>query len=154
MERCQAWAKNASPERDWVIKHGLRTLIKDGHAGALGVIGLGAPKELEVEFLLEPFEIKIGESVELSLSLTNRASSQQKLAIDYAVEFVRKGGKRNQKVFKGKILELASGETETWHKKHPMKVTTVRALYPGKHRVLININGHTFAEGAFEMKPE
>ena len=154
MERCQAWAKNASPERDWVIKHGLRTLIKDSHAGALGVIGLGTPKELEVEFLLEPFEIKIGESVELSLSLTKRASSQQKLAIDYAVEFVRKGGKRNQKVFKGKILELASGENETWHKKHPMKVTTVRALYLGKHRVLININGHTFAEGAFEMTPE
>ena len=152
VNRCAEWAKNAHAERLWVIKHGLRTLIKEGHSGALEVIGLKAPEALVVEFSLSTSRIVVGESVELRLTLTNESRKVQKLAIDYAVEFVRQGGKVNQKVFKGKTLEIAPSATLEWSKKHPMKVTTVRALYPGNHRVFININGKRFAESAFELK--
>ena len=151
VECCKAWVNGTSAERQWVIKHGLRTLIKDGHPGALEVIGLGKPKSLEVAFSLTPEFISIGELVELCLSLKNASKRSQKLAIDYAVEFVRKGGKVSQKVFKGTVTELAAGQAFEWRKKHPMKTTTVRALYSGKHRVFLNINGQTFGEGEFEL---
>jgi 3-methyladenine DNA glycosylase AlkC len=41
VEVCARWSLQASPERRWLIRHGLRTLVKQGHEGALAVLGYG-----------------------------------------------------------------------------------------------------------------
>jgi len=146
------WMKGASDERAWIVRHALRTLIKDGNQGALGVMGFHPPKGIEAHFSSSPAAITIGDSVEMEATLTNRGRIYRKLVVDYAVHYARKASKISAKVFKWKTLELPAGESITLQKKHPMRVTTVRALYPGAHKVELQVNGVRLDEASFHLR--
>ena len=151
VQRCQAWSRGRNDRRDWTIKHGLRSLVKDGNPGALSVIGFAPPKKLTAELMIQPREIAVGGEIELSAQLETECNQAQELMIDYAVHYVRKGGKTSDKVFKWKTLQLAAGGNATLDKRHAMKTTTVRALYPGLHRVELQVNGARVAEASFRL---
>ncbi|MGB0371439.1 MAG: DNA alkylation repair protein [Opitutales bacterium] len=150
--RCKKWAKGASAERLWVIKHGLRSLIKNGHPGALAIIGFPPPKHIELALKVSPKTIEVGEPVKIELRVSNHHERTQNLIIDYAVGFVRQGGKMGRKVFKGTTLKLGARESAKWNKAHPMKITTVRRLYSGIHTLEVQVNGQTLARGEFTLK--
>ena len=152
IRNCRSWSKNASPERQWVINRALRSLIKDGHPQALKIIGFGPPKKLSADLQAEPKRISIGDSVELTATLSSDFSRSQKLLIDYAVHYVRKAGKTGTKVFKWKQIELPARGEITLTKKHSMRITTIRALYPGVHKVELQVNGERVAETKFELR--
>jgi 3-methyladenine DNA glycosylase AlkC len=152
LARCGTWSKDASPERVWVINRALRSLIKDGHPHALKIIGFGPPKKLSANLETKPKRISIGDSVELCATLSSDFQRRQKLLIDYAVQYVRKGGNTGSKVFKWKQIELPSRGEATLTKKHSMRITTIRALYPGTHKVELQINGERVAETEFELR--
>ena len=138
-------------ERDWLIKHGLRSLVKGGHPGALDVVGFGPPKKINATLTIEPKQISVGESIELCAELNSSHSRAQNLMIDYVVTYVRKPGKTSQKVFKWKTLELPAGHSSTIRKRHSMKQTTVRALYAGVHEVEVQVNGERMSEADFKL---
>lgn len=148
---CREWNKEASVERKRLIKSALRTLIKDGNPGALDLLGFGAPTKLTCDLNLCPESIRVGQSVSLQLALRSEGSESQNLMLDYAVTYVRKGGKTGRKVFKWTQVMLDAGESIEISKEHPMRITSVRALYPGLHGVEIQLNGHVCATGAFEL---
>lgn len=148
---CKRWMKNANPNRSWLVKHSLRTLIKDGHPGALAVLGFGPPTRIEATLRLDQAKISIGESVQLTAQLKSSQSRTQKLVVDYAVHYVRKGGKSSVKVFKWKTFEIPAGESIDIGKRHSMKVTTIRALYPGLHHIELQVNGVRMASSHFEL---
>lgn len=150
--RCKSWSKNASPERLWVINRSLRSLIKDGHPAALRVVGYNPPKKLTAHLQAKPKRISIGDSVELTANMSSSLSRSQKLLIDYAVHYVRKGGKTGIKVFKWKQIELPASDDATLTKQHSMRITTIRALYPGTHKVELQVNGVRIAETKFELR--
>lgn len=149
---CKKWMKTAGPERKWIIARGLRTLMKEGHSGALELMGFPPAKNLRVELDVSPSQIPIGSSVELQVSLKNEYGQTQKLLIDYAVTYVRKQQNTGRKVFKGTTKTLQASEETTFTKKHPMKVTTTRALYPGEHLVEILVNGERITMESFTLK--
>lgn len=150
--RCNDWCKGASEERHWVIRHALRTLVKDGDAAALSVIGYRPPKGLDVSIQVSPKKVTVGDRFTLTVEILNQHSRRQRLMIDYAICFARQGNHVGTKVFKGTTHLLEPGGSVTWVKQHPMKLTTVRRLYPGKHRVTVQINGQSFAESTFQLK--
>ncbi len=151
VRRARGWAKGASEDRQWVIKHGLRALIKAGDTGALAAIGIVPPKKIEATLSLRPKKIRIGDSVEMTASIRSAAARGQDLVVDYVVHYVRQRDKTGAKVFKWKTLRIpARGDLEL-AKKHAMRETTIRALYPGKHRVELQINGTRVAEAAFVL---
>jgi len=152
IKRCAEWLKDATPQRKWIINRGLRTLIKDGNRGALKLLGYVPPKKLEASLELKPETISIGQLTVLKLELTNHHSRSQNLLIDYAVTYVRKQKRIGRKVFKWKTCEIAKGETVKLQKKHPMKLTTTRTLYPGVHDVEILVNGVSVAKDGFQLK--
>ena len=152
VELCKKWSRASTPDRDWLIKHALRSLVKSAHPGALAVLGFSPPKKLELDFSLSPPTIALGESVVLTLRLRNCSKLSQRLQVDYVVHYVRKKQKTSEKVFKWKSLELGPGVTVTLDKKHAMKSTTIRALYPGSHRIEVQINGLRMAEAGFEFR--
>jgi 3-methyladenine DNA glycosylase AlkC len=151
LERCRVWSEDSNPDRDGLIKHGLRSLIKNAHPGALALMGFEPPRELDVEVLLSSQQIRLGDSVTLTAKLANKAGISQALQLDYVVEYVRQKGKTSQKVFKWKSLHLGPGQTQVLAKKHAMKVTSTRALYPGLHKVELQVNGQRMAESHFEL---
>ena len=152
--RCKAWSRRGHEHRDWVIRRALRTLIKNGDPGALAVIGFGPPKKLEATLSLRPKRIQVGGEVTLTAGLATTAASAQNLAVDFVVHFVRKGGKTSEKVFKWTTTRLPARGAATLEKRHPMKKTTVRKLYPGVHRVELQVNGSRVAETIFRLAVE
>jgi 3-methyladenine DNA glycosylase AlkC len=152
VQKCKAWAKGCGEDRDWVIKHGLRSLIKDGLPAALAVVGIGSPKKLNATLTVQPSRISIGDEVELSAQINTTHARSQELLIDYVVHYVRQRGKVSAKVFKWTTMKLLSRGGASLTKKHKMKTTSVRALYPGDHRVELQINGVRVAESSFRLQ--
>ncbi len=150
VERCAAWSKGADEARAWVIRHGLRTLLKAGDPGALALIGFKPPVKLRATLEVKPQRVSIGGAVELTAFVETEAARSQELMIDYALHLVRKRG-TSCKVFKWRTARLPARGSVTLTKKHPMRVTTVRALYPGTHRVELQVNGRRIAEAGFEL---
>ena len=151
IDLCKKWSKGADENLKWTIEHALRTLVKDGNPGALNVIGFKTPKSIDVTLSVKPRKIKIGDSVTLNASIKNRAKTSQPLLVDYSVGYVRKSGASNDKVFKWKKLDIAAGQTLAIEKKHSMKTTTIRVLYPGRHSVSVQVNGVVMAESSFTL---
>ena len=77
------WQKKNRPNRDWIIRHGLRSLIKQGNSDALALTGFGKPDKLKVQLSVEPASIRIGQSVMLALTVKNNSKRSQSLMIDY-----------------------------------------------------------------------
>ena len=147
--RCERWSRSGNQDRLWIIKHGLRSLIKAGDSGALAVVGIGPPRKLVATLTVTPRRLAIGDAIELSAHLETTAARDQDLVIDYVVHYVRQSGRSSPKVFKWTTARLpARGSTEL-SKRHPMRPTTVRSLYPGQHRVEVQVNGIGIAEASF-----
>lgn len=153
VKRGQAWWNGGTEDQQWVVKHGLRALIKAGDAGALKAVGFGPPKKVSATLTIEPKSIAIGESVTLDVVLTSAATKGQEVMIDYVVHYVRKRDQSSGKVFKWTTAHLPARGTLELTKKHPMRVTTIRALYPGVHKVQVQVNGARVAEASFRLKP-
>jgi hypothetical protein len=67
------------------------------------------------------------------------------------VHYVRKGDKSSAKVFKWKSLKIPAKGSVSLEKRHSMKLTTIRALYPGEHRVEVQVNGVRLADARFVL---
>lgn len=151
VERCQQYQDSQSAHATWLTRHALRTLIKDGHQNALGVLGYHPPKDILAHLSVSPAQIMIGESVELTAVLENNSKTSQQLAIDFELTFVRQSPKSSAKVFKWKTIKLTAGDEMVIRKRHPMKATTVRRLYPGRHEIRLMVNGMSLADAGFEL---
>ncbi|MBX2825767.1 MAG: DNA alkylation repair protein [Gammaproteobacteria bacterium] len=151
LKRCKRWARSGNPEVDWVIRHALRGLIKAGNPEALAAIGYREPRKLEVSLKIKPARVQIGGHVNLAIDLQSADARKQKLMIDFIVHYVRKNGSSSAKVFKWTTVELPTKGSIALQKRHSMKETTVRALYPGVHYVEVQVNGHKLAQGKFTL---
>ncbi len=152
VKRCRAWSKGAGEGRQWIVRHALRSLVKAGDPDALALIGFGRPLRLEATLRARPGRIAVGESVRLEARLETRATRAQDLMLDYVVHYVRKGDRSSEKVFKWKQVRLPARSTLELEKLHSMRATTVRALYPGLHRVELQANGERIAETRFRLE--
>lgn len=126
----------------WISNRALRTLIKNGNAGALAVIGISAGAKVKVRDLqLQKSKIRMGERLEISFAIESLAKGPQKLIIDYVIHFVKANKRTAPKVFKLKSLTIEKGRTLVITKSHHIKPITTRRYYPGAHALEIQING-------------
>ncbi|MEM9861409.1 MAG: DNA alkylation repair protein [Myxococcota bacterium] len=138
-------------EREWIVRHGLRHPIKQGHPGALKLFGYGSPGKLALTLAIKPKRVKIGGSTQLTLQLKNKGRTKLRLLIDYRVHYIKKSGKPSPKVFKWTEVELAAGEERMLEKKQSLKPASTRALYPGEHVVDVQVNGRVFEGASFNL---
>lgn len=154
IEKLGQWkegGKQAPKEFDWMSRHALRTLVKQGDRKALKFLGYASKPRVEIEDLtLSPSQVRPGEAFELSLTL--EAQRNESLIVDYVVHFVKANGKTSPKVHKLKQLELKKGQRVTIRKRHVLRANaTTYTLYPGRHHVTLQINGRPLEAGAFEL---
>ena len=138
-------------QRTRLVRHALRTLIKQGHPGALKALGFGPPKISLSQFELLTPSIKLGEVLEFSLEITSTAKTDQPLVIDYIVHHMRANGKTTPKVFKWKNVTLKAGQHLKSARRHAIKPITTRRYYDGHHRVDIKINGEIICGDNFNL---
>jgi hypothetical protein len=149
---CRRWAMNASPEREWLIRHALRSSVKRGEAGALQLLGYQRAPEVRVEKVkITPKRAAIGGAVDFSFDLVSSAQSKQELLIDYRVFFVKADGSSRPKVFKLTAIELKRGESTSLSARISLRQMSTRTHYPGRHRIELIVNGTALPLGAFEV---
>jgi len=124
----------------WVVRHALRSLIKQQHPGALELLGFTVHPQVVLGGLeLSTGVVRIGEDLKFSFELTSTSSEAQTLAIDFVVDYVKANGKWSAKVFKLSQKKLGPGQTIQVSKKANFSQRSTRKLYPGEHRLSIQI---------------
>lgn len=149
------WQKaNPSPELDWMIRHALRTLIKQNHPGALQLLGFGSgAKELTIKVeQVTPRKLKLGESLHLSWSIRSSASRSQRLALNYVLYFKKANGQNKPKVFRLPTKTIAPKEKLLIEKTHKLRDFRNQTFYSGTQYVELVVNGKASARTAFELK--
>jgi len=136
----------------WIAKHALRSLIKQGDMRALTVIGAGAKAEVELlDVRVEPAVVRLGEAITLSFTVKSMVAHEQRLVIDYAIEYVKANGGVSRKVFKLKTLGLAGFGTGVVRRNQVIKDFTTRKHFAGRHGVQVMVNGEVLGSAAFEV---
>lgn len=136
----------------WIVKHALRSRIKQGDARALKLIGASDGAAAVVEWLtIQPARVTLGGEVEIAFALRSTGDAHQRLVVDYAVHYVKKNGRAAPKVFKLKTVDLAAGASEPIRIRRALRNFTTRTHYAGTHAVEVLVNGQRLADGAFEL---
>lgn len=146
-----SWWDDNNKARTKLIKHACRTLLKDGHPGALALFGYPPALIGKIELILSEQSLAMGGEQHITLTIKNTQKHPQKLLIDYAMHHQKANGKMSPKVFKWTSLTLPSNTQKTLTKKHDFKQVTTRKYYQGGHMVEVLINGQAFATANFDL---
>ena len=150
----QRWLKDAPAKHlgkiQWIVRHCLRTLLKEGHPEALSLLGFHPPKKVKISRLrLSRKRVSLGESLEISFDL--ESVSAEKLMIDYIIHHKKANGKHSTKVFKLTTKTVQAKQIYTFKKKHSFKKVTTRTYFSGKHLLEIMINGKVLSRTDFKL---
>ncbi len=141
-----------SKETDWIIRHGSRTLLKKADVEIYSIFGLSGTHDATVSnFKLKPKKIQLGETLHFSFDLTNTATTQAKLRIDFAVYYMKSSGSQNRKLFRISENIYQPGQTYSFSKKISFADLTTRKHYPGKHALAIVVNGNEMVTEQFKL---
>jgi 3-methyladenine DNA glycosylase AlkC len=148
----ERWMKDASPEREWIVRHALRSAVKRGDKAALAVLGFGGKSNVVINNAkITPKKIPIGGSVMIAFDVVNNGKKPARVMVDFALHFVKANGEAKPKVFKLKALELGAGEAVSIAKKISLVPLTTRKHYAGRHAVTALVNGETHPLGVFTL---
>jgi 3-methyladenine DNA glycosylase AlkC len=156
--------KGLSPGTDWIIRRACRTFIRRGDAEAYAFFGYdllerpdaaGSPPLIsETRFSVMPRKAWIGGSSEIRYALTVREGSPVRLRLEYAVDFVRAGGRVSCKIFVLADKTLEGGARLEGKRVHRWADLSTRRHYPGDHRFVLLVNGREAASEIIKLLPE
>ena len=146
------WMKNASKDREKLIRHACRSLIKQGHSRTLAVFGVLPPQITAPVVNITTPVVMMGETLEFQITCLSQAKQPQKLVIDYVIHHRKANGTLAPKVFKWKQVTLQPGEELGATRSHPIRPVTTRKYYAGAHAVSLRINGQDFGNEPFELR--
>lgn len=151
LDRLARW-KQDNPHTIWIIRHALRTLIKQGNPRALALIGVGHGAAVTVRrFEINPAKVQLGDKITITAELASDSLQDQQLVVDYRIHYARIGGKTGPKVFKLKSFNLGGHSIASLSIKQAIRDFTTRRHYPGRHDVELIINGEVMGKAGFEI---
>lgn len=139
-------------EMEYIVRHALRTLVKQGHPQALQLLGFSPTPRVTVSRFAVPKTVVMNSVLEFSFTIN--AKKDADIIADYTIYFQNKSGKLNsKKVFKLTKLALTKDKPAVVSKRHMLRERmTTRTLYSGKHEIEIQINGKPLAKRSFLLK--
>lgn len=137
----------------FVIKHALRTLLKQGNVKALKIIGIASYNK-NSNFFIESFDlqkttIKVGADLGFSFVLNNKSQSQN-IRLEHAIYFLKNNNSHNKKVFQIISKSFNAGSFK-FERKFSFKEITTRKYYSGKHFISLIVNGFELEKKEFEL---
>jgi len=155
VQTLEKWQKLDTPEMDWIISHALRTVLKQGHPGALRLMGYDPKARIVVSDLeLSSDEIRVGEELRFSFKVRSEEERPCALMIDTVIHYMKANGRQKAKVFKAAKKRIAPGETISIERARSFKVINTRPYYAGLHALEIQINGQRHACADFTLTME
>ncbi|MDF1883546.1 DNA alkylation repair protein [Sulfurimonas sp. SAG-AH-194-C21] len=138
-----------SKDRDALLKHGCRTLLKASDSEVLALFGFTKPTNITLEHFTHTTSVKMEEELEFSFDIKS-PDTLGKLRIEFVMDFLRKNNKHNKKVFK--ISEgVYVKKLKTVSKTYSFRPISTRVYYKGEQKLSILINGVVFKEVTFTL---
>lgn len=151
LKHWQKEKKQEVKEMDFITRHSLRTLVKNGDTGALGLLGYSSQNIKVSKPKIYTPKVRIGESLEFDFNVTSTDIKDQNLMIDYILYHVKANGSLAPKAFKISKTKIKPKEQLSFKKKQLLRKMTTRKLYPGTHKIELQINGKRFGQHSFEL---
>jgi hypothetical protein len=152
VEVIREWLDESEPVDEWMVRHALRTLVKQGHPGAHTLLGFAVDPSVEVlRFEAVPSSIALGDNVELTFGLASTANEMQRLVIDFVIHHVNASGATSPKVFKWTTVDLEPMQTVELTKKRLIQTASTRRYHAGHHRVDVLVGGQVAASTGFDL---
>ncbi|MDG4812271.1 DNA alkylation repair protein [Hydrogenovibrio sp. 3SP14C1] len=148
LQTAQNWL-GQHPHTDWILKHGCRTLLKQGHPEVLALFGYAKPDHIKLLTFTVPEKVRIGSNLNLIIEIQAQQAILGKVRIEIALHYRRANGQLSRKLFK--IAEGDYGQQKNIEKAFPFKPLSTRHYYPGEHWLTLMINGQPMAEKSFEL---
>jgi 3-methyladenine DNA glycosylase AlkC len=134
-------------QRDALVKHGLRTLLKKGSPDALALLGCDSRDVRFSKFKLARTRVAIGSDLEFSFEVATNAPTRVRL--EYALTFLTKTGGRSRKVFKA--AEGVIHGRKSFSRRRSFRDLSTRKHYPGPHTIAIIVNGREVGKKRFAL---
>lgn len=151
IETAKKWS-GISAETNAIIKHGSRTLLKQGHPEILQHFGLSNHAKLAVSgFEITTPRVRIGGDLLFTFTVKNAGNKEQLVRLEYAIHYLRQNGQHAKKVFKISERILQPKETLNMQKKQSFRIITTRKFYKGPQKLSVILNGQEKASGAFTL---
>ena len=144
--------KRISPEREWIVKRGLRTLMKSGHPGALAVLGFEGAALLVTWHGRMPARIQPGEAIPIDLTVVNEGDMPVGAHVQVVLEGPGRGRTPRRTVYHVAQLALPPKLGAEITRRIPFRHRNRQAKIPGRYRVLLQVNGHERAQREFEYR--
>lgn len=138
---------------DWIIKHGCRTLLKQGNSEVMKLFGFDSiVKKVKIEnFKISKLEVKVGDSLEFSFNLLNSNDKKTKIRLEYGIYYQKANGTLTKKVHKISEKEYTGNSTTPITRKHSFRIVTTRKFHLGLHQVAVIVNGNEYEKHSFEL---
>jgi len=148
----EEWWKGADTNRQRLVRHALRTLVKKGHPGAMTVLGFrpDSPGRI-VAVSCDPPKVGIGGRVRIVVGISNPSHEEIRVLSDLRIHFVKANGSTSPKVFKGAELRIGPQAEARFRKTVSIAQHSTRTHYPGTHRVEVMLNGVVHPGALFEV---
>lgn len=150
VEIARKW-KGQSKETDAIIKHGCRSLLKQGHADILSDYGLDNEGLVLEDFEILSPKVKIGDALSFRFKISNTGPVAKTIRLEYAVYYMKANGQLAKKVFKISERIYQPGENVKILRNQSFRLITTRKFYVGRHELSIIINGKEFEKAQFEI---
>lgn len=145
------WLARGNDASARVVRHGLRTLVKNGDPAALALLGFDHGAAISLDRLeVTPHRVPIGGEVTIDFSLST-TDAPVDTVIDYLVHHAGARGPRGARVFKLTTSILRPGSPRRFSKRHRFAEVTVRRIHPGTHRIEIQVNGRVLGGADVEV---
>lgn len=142
--------KGKSKNTDWILKHGSRTLLKQGNHEALEIFGV--PSKINIDVLnlrVHKNKIRIGENNEFSFVIHSKEKNSIKLRLEYFIYYVKSNGSLSKKIFKISETNYAPNERREILRKISFADNSIRKHYPGEHKISVVCNGVEKSSSSF-----
>ena len=146
----QKW-KNISKETDAIIKHGCRTLLKQGHPEILSHYGLDSAEIEVTRFAIDTPEVKVPEALQFSFEVENKYEIPKIVRLEYAIYYNKANGLLSKKVFKISERMYQPKQKDLVTKRQSFKLITTKKFYSGLHKVSVIVNGEEKIIGDFQL---
>ena len=137
--------KGESKEVDWIIKHGCRTLLKQGIPEVMELFGFDSIRN-NIRGLGDVYKRQ-----EFGFNLLNHSNKTIKIRLEYGIYYQKANGTLTKKVHKISEKEYAGNSTTRITRKHSFRVVTTRKFHLGLHQIAIIINGSEFEKYDFDL---
>jgi 3-methyladenine DNA glycosylase AlkC len=146
----------AAPDKNTpkVVRHGLRTLLKKAHPGALELLGFPPASLAVTPPRLDRSVVELPGELAFDFEVTNSGPAEARLAVDYVVHYAKSNGTLAEKVFKLGTSVLGPGESRTFSKRHAFRQMTTRRHHPGAHVLELQVNGVRYAPTEFLVRTD